>query len=572
MNTPSAPQRAWRALCPNCGAPVEFHSAASASAVCSFCRSTLVRDGEALRRIGVSAELFDDHSPLRLGAAGQYQGQGFTLVGRLQYRYDEGGWNEWHALFDAGRSGWLSEDNGQYVFVFDVPLDGDVPAAARLTAGERFLIDGRTWQVASQVRASLRAAEGELPRPPQLQGDFAVVDLRNSREEVGTLDYADPARPQWSVGRAVTLAELKMSGLADEAAEQAVGSRAIECPNCGASLEVTLATTKSIACRHCDSVIDVSKGVGADLTHYRQNNAGDSGLEPLLPLGRTGTLALGHGGPLPWQVVGYLERCDVPADADEEQGFWREYLLYHRKEGFAFLVDAEDGWSWVRPLTGAPEVRGSQAHYRGVPYLFRYRYTARTTYVLGEFYWKVERGQQSLNTDYQGSGAQARKRLNREQSGSEVVWSAGETLDAAVLAKAFGLPAAPLVRDVAPAGGGKGGKGLLYLFIAFVLLILFMNWLAEPASSANYSQSAGSSSRCEPYAAAERHANTAYRACFSASQDSRNCESLLTQLQTASAEHQRCIDSNTRSSSGGGSGWRSSSSSGWSWGGGGGHK
>ena len=59
------------AACPNCGAPVEFASAASASAVCSFCRSTLVRDGEALRRIGASAELFDDHSPLQLGASGR---------------------------------------------------------------------------------------------------------------------------------------------------------------------------------------------------------------------------------------------------------------------------------------------------------------------------------------------------------------------------------------------------------------------------------------------------------------------------------------------------------------------
>ena len=44
-------QRAWRAACPNCGAPVEFASAASASAVCSFCRSTLLREGDALRRI-----------------------------------------------------------------------------------------------------------------------------------------------------------------------------------------------------------------------------------------------------------------------------------------------------------------------------------------------------------------------------------------------------------------------------------------------------------------------------------------------------------------------------------------
>ena len=104
----TAPQRAWRAACPNCGAPVEFLSSASASAVCGFCRSTLVRDGEALRKIGTSAEVFDDFTPLAIGASGTYQGTSFMLVGRLQFGTDDGPWNEWHALFDNGRSGWLS--------------------------------------------------------------------------------------------------------------------------------------------------------------------------------------------------------------------------------------------------------------------------------------------------------------------------------------------------------------------------------------------------------------------------------------------------------------------------------
>lgn len=142
---PSA-QRRWRAACPHCGAPVEFRSAAAPAAVCSFCRSTLARDGETLRRIGESAELFDDHSPLQLGAAGRYQGAAFTVVGRLQLRYAQGVWNEWHALFDTGRSGWLSEDNGRYVIAFDVPLAGaDVPEPRALQPGVRCLIDGRPW-------------------------------------------------------------------------------------------------------------------------------------------------------------------------------------------------------------------------------------------------------------------------------------------------------------------------------------------------------------------------------------------------------------------------------------------
>ena len=133
-----APQRAYRAACPNCGAPVEFRSAASPFAVCSFCRSTVVRAGDQLRKIGESAELFDDHTPLQLGARGKYQGAPFTLVGRLQYRYAEGTWNEWHALFESGagqKSAGSREDNGRYVVAFDAPLTTPLPPPDAAAAG-----------------------------------------------------------------------------------------------------------------------------------------------------------------------------------------------------------------------------------------------------------------------------------------------------------------------------------------------------------------------------------------------------------------------------------------------------
>lgn len=42
----------FHANCPACGAPVELKSAAAVMAVCSFCKSTLLRDGETLSDIG----------------------------------------------------------------------------------------------------------------------------------------------------------------------------------------------------------------------------------------------------------------------------------------------------------------------------------------------------------------------------------------------------------------------------------------------------------------------------------------------------------------------------------------
>jgi ribosomal protein S27AE len=480
-------QRVYRAACPNCGAPVEFASAASASAVCSFCRSTLVRDGDALRRVGVSAELFDDHSPLQLGASGTRQGLGFTLVGRLQYSSAGGTWNEWHALFESietggeGRAAWLSEDNGAYVLAFDAPLPGDAPDIGSLRAGQRVVVDGRGWDVASVVRAKLLAAEGELPRPPATDREFTVVDLRNAQGEVGTLDGSDPARLGWSIGRSVTLAELRMQGLKEGESEKTLKGRSFECPNCGAAMEVTLASTKSLTCGQCTSVVDVSQGVGGDLAHYQQNNSGVGGQEPQLPLGRSGTLALG-GPPAPWQVVGYQERCDIPDDAEDDTTFWREYLLYHRTSGFAFLVDANDGWSWVRPITGAPSVKGDAAQWQGVAYTKQFTYAAKVTWVLGEFYWPVRQGERALVTDYVGRGGASTKRLSREQTGNEVTWSAGEAISAATVADAFAIspktrPA--LARDVTASAIGSGAMGgIAKALIILAVIVVLMSVLS----------------------------------------------------------------------------------------------
>ncbi|MBL8308133.1 MAG: DUF4178 domain-containing protein [Rubrivivax sp.] len=472
----TSPQRAYRAACPNCGAPVEFASAASASAVCSFCRSTLLRDGDALRRIGVSAELFDDHSPLQLGASGTRQGMGFTLVGRLQYGYEGGTWNEWHALFDNGRSAWLSEDNGAYVLAFDAPLPADVPPFDELRAGQRLVADRRGWNVASVVRTHLIAAEGELPAPPRLQGDFFVIDLRNAEGEVATIDASDPGKPGWSVGRSVALSELALQGLKD-GAEKTLKARGIECPSCGSALEPKLSTTKSLSCGQCNSVVDISKGAGADLEHYAQNNSGPGGLTPQIPLGSEGKLGL-DGPPVPWQVVGYMERCDNADGADDETTFWREYLLFHRMSGFAFLVDAEDGWSWVRPLTGAPKATGETALWKGKAYRRRYEYAAKVTWVQGEFYWRLQRDETARVADYEGTGSEAALRLSREQTGSEVTWSAGRTLAADAVAEAFAIPGQnrrAMQRDVSPLATGSSmglAKGLVILFVVLIFIAM----------------------------------------------------------------------------------------------------
>ncbi|MFO1270891.1 MAG: DUF4178 domain-containing protein [Rubrivivax sp.] len=296
---------------------------------------------------------------------------------------------------------------------------------------------------------------------------------------MGTLDFARTP-PGWSIGRSVALAELALSGL-KETSEKTLAARSVECPSCGTSLEVKLSTTQSITCTQCRAVVDLSKGAGAELAHYAQNNSGPGGLEPQIPLGSTGLIGLG-GAPLTWQVVGFLERRDNADGRDDETHYWREYLLWHRGAGFAFLVDAEDGWSWVKPVTGAPQARGDVVTWQGAAYRLAERYAAKVTWVQGEFYWRVQRDERALVADYVGTGLAAKRRLSREETASEVTWSAGETLAAAEVARAFGAArssaqpaqsATDFVRDAMPGSRNSGVRSALVL-VAVILVFMIL--------------------------------------------------------------------------------------------------
>ena len=475
-----SPQRQYTAPCPSCGAPVTFKSAQSAYAICAYCHSTVVREGDVLKRIGKMAELFDDHSLLQLGASGQIEGQAFQLVGRLQYKYGEGTWTEWNALLSDGSSAWLSEDNGAYVFSRPQATERELPAASQFRIGASTAVAGQRYAVTSNTEVMLIAAQGELPHLPALGQPFQIVELRTqggdaAAQRVLTVDYGSQP-PTLSEGRPVELADLNLSGLKDSVTHEEK-ARQFTCPNCGSPVLVQLEQTQSVTCPQCNTLIDLSAGIGGELRHALQ----DEPVRPLIALGQTGQF---EG--LPWQVVGFQHRMGREPGDDEQFG-WQEYLLYNAEKGFSFLVDSEEGWSLVRPLTGAPVLAqgGQRATYNKVTYNRSWQYRAETSYVLGEFYWQVQRGQVTQNSDY----AAGPKLLSSEQGGSEITWSGGSKVNAQTVAKAFKLDgdaAEALKRsDAQPFSAAPSvSVGTIILILVVVLVVLFL--LTRCGSSGGY--------------------------------------------------------------------------------------
>ena len=476
----SPSQRIYRAPCPGCGAPVEFSSAQASYAVCEFCRSTVLRQGDVLQRKGSMAEVFEDYSPMRIGATGNMLREGkpdvFTLVGRLQLKSDAGAWSEWVAAFSDGALGFLSEDNGQFVWSWpwqaEPPLIRNGPyKATDWMLGAQKAFGGRNFTVTSVQKARLVSAQGQLAQLPEPGQPYWLVELRSEDGEVLSVDFsAQP--PALSLGERVLLDDLKMQGLREGGSLKGEQGRHFNCPKCAAVVPVRFSSTKSLSCPSCGSMIDLSQGMGKDLAYAEQHDP----VRPAIPLGSKGML---EG--LQWQVVGFQHRMGQEADDDESFG-WEEYLLFNQKAGFAFLVDSTDGWSMARVTTGVPKLSGnrSTAKYMRRQYQRESQYTAETTYALGEFYWPVQRGQKTRNVDYVSAGEKNKAFLASETEKGETTWTHGTAVAATTLAMAFGLKQ---LRDRSQVGVLSGSRfGLWAIIIGLLILWVVFSSLRGCAS------------------------------------------------------------------------------------------
>ncbi len=199
------------ANCPNCGAPVQLRWANAVQTTCPFCKSILVRHDVNLEKVGTVGDLPADASPIQIATEGTYAGKTFTVVGRIIYEYENGGWNEWHIIFSDGVSGWLSDAQLEYAVSFARPSGNSLPPGI-VERGASFGWDNVRYEVTVVTRAHYRGVEGELPFEYWDKSDAVFADLRSSDERFATIDYSQQP-PIIYMGAAVDPAALQLKNL-----------------------------------------------------------------------------------------------------------------------------------------------------------------------------------------------------------------------------------------------------------------------------------------------------------------------------------------------------------------------
>jgi len=237
-------------------------------------------------------------------------------------------------------------------------------------------------------------------------------------------------------------------------------ARALVCPGCGGSVQLRgMTQTASAVCIQCLSIIDTTT---PELRIIQQFMAAQRTL-PLIPLGTRGKLR----GDL-YEAIGFQTRqIEVDGMAYE----WREYVLFNPYKGFRYLSEYDGHWNDILPIKGLPIPTSGGVSYLNESYKHFQTATAETTYVMGEFPWKVMVGEKADCTDY----VSPPRMLSSEKSGNEITWSIGEYMTGAQIAEAFQLKTAlPDARGIyanqpSPFGNSVGSSWTLAVFLIAAL-------------------------------------------------------------------------------------------------------
>lgn len=202
--------------CPSCGATVTLRSAVAVTAICPYCRTLVVRHGEAVESIGTMAVLPDDISPLQINTTGTFGKMGFVLIGRAKIGWVDGCWNEWLMLLDSGEQAWLAEAQGSLAISRALPKPEGVSdeALRNLRPGTTLSIARVGYTVTDCKTAQPLGYEGEFPADITPAGtEMLVIDLTSENGGFLSITCVAGNPPELYEGAYVPFNDLKLTNL-----------------------------------------------------------------------------------------------------------------------------------------------------------------------------------------------------------------------------------------------------------------------------------------------------------------------------------------------------------------------
>ena len=243
-------------------------------------------------------------------------------------------------------------------------------------------------------------------------------------------------------------------------------TRGFNCANCGGAVELRALThTRMVTCTTCGAILDPRDPNLVILQRAQHNES----ITPRIPLASRGTW---HGHP--YEVIGFQRRF-ITVEGVEYS--WDEYVLFNPYRGFRYLSEYDGHWNDITPIRELPRLESGErpeATYGGRTYKHFQGAIARTSYVLGEFPWRVRFGDDVETDDFIAPPYM----LSRETTEGETTWSLGEYTPARRIWQAFGVAGDPpepvgiFANQPNPHEGSSSFVVLAFLALVGLLLVL----------------------------------------------------------------------------------------------------
>jgi hypothetical protein len=308
---------------------------------------------------------------LRPGSQGILDGQPFEVRGRFRLWLEASVINYWTLRFNDGSAVLLSEGYGLYAIV--QPFTPGQPVMTseldqlgltntlEIVQGEHYFMKDKEicWKYETEGESLLAECTDQ----------FVVYDLYAQGGKHLTLMECQPRQLTTYIVRYVDFASLQLSGLNENTPEP----MAVVCTSCKTTLYIkTFPYAQSCSCACGARLVFKSDG------QFRYRSKDKNNLDELtLPLGTPLTLK-----GIAYETIGYAWK------EDDYGARWKEYVLYNRAEGYAFLSEYNGNWTYAREQGNSPVIAQNDPTsltYKGINYRLYYKYKIKLLDTLGEF-------------------------------------------------------------------------------------------------------------------------------------------------------------------------------------------
>lgn len=360
------------------------------------------------------------------GTGGTVQGKAFTVLGRLRAWFDASVFNYWTILFSDGELAYLGEGYGLYSILRKTTVDRLLTESyltGMAIGSKRDLLNGQEFLLEKGSRCHKWEVEGEVWLP-ECDNALSVHDFAAQSGQRITLFRFLPSLILPFEVTYVSYAALQLT--ATRSAELAV--KTFTCGHCETKVDVkTYPFAQSCACPACG-------------LQYVLRAEGFKSTGKFPPLEKGPDITLGSSGQVkgvPYEVIGYA----LKEENNQYHSQWKEYTLYNREEGYAFLSEFEGHWVFARERGDSPVLKIDKVKtfvHGGEDFQLYNAYSFTIQNARGEFPGNL----------FGAEGTYCKEFISppevwiREQNGEEgITWFLGEHVSGRDLEKTFRMPA-----------------------------------------------------------------------------------------------------------------------------------